>query len=126
MLLLILCIITVCNQLLFKETVSLSSVLSTIVYTDGDIHLYLALKKSLIYLQNSFHCLINKTFNQINFSLLIICLSMSKNVNFINKLTVKILENSKNCGSYHGNDHMSYHHIKGNKSIVTYDINLNL
>ena len=43
---------------------------------------------SLVYLQHSFHCLIIKTVNHINFSLLIICLSMS-NVNFINKLFIK-------------------------------------
>ena len=51
---------------------------------------------SFVYLQHRFHCLINKTVNQINFSLLISCLSMS-NVNFINKYFVlnKTVKNGK-------------------------------
>ena len=96
MFVLIFCIITVCNQLLFKETVYISNFIPTFVYTDGDIHLYLALKMSLVYLQHSFHCLINKTVYHINFCLLIICLSIS-NVNFINNslFRTKLLKNGK-------------------------------
>ena len=36
MLLLILCIIVVCNQLVFKETDSISNFIPSFMYTDGD------------------------------------------------------------------------------------------
>ena len=83
MILLILCIITVCNQLLFKETVSISNSIPTFVYTDGDTSFIFSFKNEFS-LKHSFYCLINKTVILISFSLLIICLSIS-NVNFINK-----------------------------------------
>ena len=47
-------------------------------------HSFIFSFKIFVYLQHSFHCFIYGTVNQINFSLLIICLSMS-NVNFINQ-----------------------------------------
>ena len=82
---------------------------------------------SLVYVLHSFHCLINKTVNHINFSLLIICLSMS-HVNFINKYFIKnktvTIGKQLYVWTKHGNNHMSHDNIKGNRSIVTYDTNL--
>ena len=43
MLPLILCIIAVCNQLLFKETVSISNFIPTFVDTDGYTFIYIQL-----------------------------------------------------------------------------------
>ena len=102
MLPLILCSIMV----LFKKNVSISNFIPIFVYTAGDTFIIFSFKMILVCLQHNFHCLKNTTVNQINFSPLIICLSMS-NVNFINKWTyleqnisVKLGKISHNGGLY--------------------------
>ena len=96
MLLLIPCIITVCNQLLFKETVYIADLYPHLCIQVLTHSFIFSFKMSFVYLQHSFHCLINKTVNQIKLSLLISCLSMI-NVNFINKCLIlnKTVKNGK-------------------------------